>query len=73
MMIEDMIAAVDAEIARLSQARKLLAGDDGVTGDVEPSSVTGKRTRSSETRARMAAAQQKRWAAIRKTEKKSAK
>jgi hypothetical protein len=50
----ELIAAIDAEISRLQQARKLLAGGTGTRG--------GKRgSMSAEGRARISAAQKKRW------------
>ena len=50
----ELIAAIDAEISRLQQARKLLAGGTGTRG--------GKHVMSAEGRARISAAQKKRWA-----------
>jgi len=54
MNTSDLIAAIDAEISRLQQARKLLSGSTGARG--------GKRVMSAEARARISAAQKKRWA-----------
>jgi hypothetical protein len=56
-----LITAIDAEIDRLQQVRKLLAGNTG-TRD-------GKHVMSAEARARISAAQKKRWA----KQKRSAK
>jgi hypothetical protein len=53
----NLIASIDAEISRLQQARKLLSGT-GTHG--------GKRIMSAEGRARIVAAQKKRWAEQRK-------
>jgi hypothetical protein len=58
MNTSELIAAIDAEIDRLQQVRKLLAGTTGIRG--------GKRTFSAEARARISAAQKKRWAQRRK-------
>jgi hypothetical protein len=60
-----LIVEIDKEIARLKEARSLLAGEN-------PSSVNRPRkklTMSPEGVARIAAAQRKRWAALRKDEK----
>jgi hypothetical protein len=51
----ELIAAIDAEIDRLQQARKLLSG--GSTG-----TRGGKHVISAEGRARISAAMKKRWA-----------
>jgi hypothetical protein len=50
----ELIATIDAEITRLQQARKLLAGSTGTRG--------GKHVISAEGRARISAAMKKRWA-----------
>jgi hypothetical protein len=57
-----LIAAIDAEILRLHQARKLLAGNTAIRG--------GKRVLSAEARARISAAAKKRWVAVKKAQKK---
>jgi hypothetical protein len=62
-----MIAALDEEIARLEEARRLLAGSTTNTAPTNGGTearwgVSGKRTMSAEGRARIAAAQKKRWA-----------
>jgi hypothetical protein len=54
----NIITAIDAEISRLQQARNLLAGSRGTGG--------GKRVMSADARARISAAQKKRWAQKRK-------
>ena len=51
MNTSELIAAIDADISRLQQARKLLAGSTGTRG--------GKRVISAEGRARISAAQKK--------------
>jgi hypothetical protein len=59
-----MIAALDAEIARLEEARRLLTGVPAKTGATKQRAwgVSGKRTMSAAGRARIAAAQKARWA-----------
>lgn len=61
-----IIAAIDAEIARLEQAKMLLNGVS--SGAVKPARKV-KRILSPEARARIAAAQKKRWAKQKKTGK----
>jgi len=81
MAIENILAQIDSEIARLSQARKLLASLDG-----GPSAGVGKARKaaakakprkkhvlSPEARKRIADAQRKRWAAQRAKNKTKAK
>jgi hypothetical protein len=59
MNTSELIAAIDAEISRLQQARKLLAGSTGTR--------RGKRgAMSAEGRARISAAMKQRWALRRK-------
>ena len=86
MSIETLIAAIDAEIARLEQARTLLAGDApqaakkrGRPAKVAVAAGTviavagkpvKKRKLSPETRAKIAAAAKARWAAQKKAAKK---
>jgi hypothetical protein len=61
MNVADVVAAIDAEIERLSKARALL------TGHTPPlKRGQAKRTMSAEGRARIAAAQNARWAKARK-------
>jgi hypothetical protein len=55
MNISEVITAIDAEISRLQQARKLLAGTTSTRG-------SKRGTMSAEARARISAAQKKRWA-----------
>jgi hypothetical protein len=75
MPIDNIIAHIDSEILRLTQAKMLLAGAKGTTppsvtpiarvkGTTDASKPTRKRRRlSAEARARIAEAQKKRWAA----------
>ncbi len=71
MVIESILAQIDAEIARLTQVRKLLAGSDSATltaravkTKAAPAKTTKKkRVLSAEARKRIADAQRKRWAA----------
>jgi len=55
MNISEVIAAIDAEISRLRQARKLLAGSTSTGG-------SKRGAMSAEVRARISAAMKKRWA-----------
>ena len=61
MSIDTLIAEIDAEIARLQQARTLLAGSQGRT-TTAPAKKTSKRRLSAAAREKIAAAQRKRWA-----------
>ncbi len=72
MAIDSILAEIDAEIARLTQARKLLAGATGaakLAGKAKSGNVAGKprrkRVLSAEARKRIADAQRRRWAAQR--------
>ena len=70
MNTSELIAAIDAEISRLQQARKLLAALMTVREAVEPRrQAKPKRTMSAEARARISMAQKKRWAQQKKTSK----
>jgi hypothetical protein len=86
MQIDEIIAQLDSEIARLQQARSLLAATTykrgpGSSGKVLPGENAGttvtdaagvvkkKRTLSPEGLARIAAAQKKRWAKVKKAAK----
>jgi hypothetical protein len=65
MSTAEILKELDAEIARLTQARSLLAGaEGGMSGGSRRASLTPhkKRVMSAEARARIAAAQRKRWA-----------
>jgi hypothetical protein len=64
-----LISEIDSEIARLQQARALLAGTGSAT---HAKSGRKKRTLSAEARARIAAAQRLRWAKQKRASKKSA-
>jgi hypothetical protein len=71
MTIDSILSQIDAEIARLTQVRKLLAGSGTVSITVpkrktkSASAKTTRKTRvlSPEARKRIADAQRKRWAA----------
>ncbi|HEY1984104.1 MAG TPA: hypothetical protein VGG85_01780 [Terracidiphilus sp.] len=71
-----IIAKIDEELSNLREVRKLLAqsGKLGSTTQLlaatKAAKKTSKRTLSPEARARIAAAQKKRWAAIKKANKK---
>jgi hypothetical protein len=70
MNIDEILTSIDAEIARLEEAKRLLEGGDGVgIKKSKPGPNAGKRKLSSEARAKTAAAQKARWA----KEKKAAK
>jgi hypothetical protein len=80
MQIENVMTQIDAEIARLQQARVLLVGMSSTgarKGPGRPKAASGttaklgkKRVLSAETRKRIADAQRKRWADQRKAAKK---
>lgn len=80
MGLNEIVAALDDEISRLQQVRSLLAGTNGNVTQAATSFAFGAnegKTRkprkvSAEGRARMAAAQKKRWAAQKKASKKEA-
>jgi len=61
-----ILVALDEEIARLQDARRVLAGMGGNDGHAEPKKKRSKRHLSPEARAKIAAAQKRRWAAVRK-------
>lgn len=66
-MLNDIIQIIDSEIARLTEARRLLGG--GGSGISPSSSGKGPRKRramSAEARARIAEGQRRRWARQRK-------
>lgn len=69
MSIETILAEIDAEIARLTQVRSLLAGSRAIHTSGTRSKTSGaskprrKRVLSAEARKRIADAQRKRWAA----------
>jgi hypothetical protein len=77
MMIESILAQIDAEIARLTQVRKLLAASDSATvtaravkGKTAHAKSKKKRVLSAEARKRIAEAQKRRWAAQKARSKK---
>jgi hypothetical protein len=79
MAIENLISEIDAEIARLEQARALLSGGAspaakrGRPAGVAPATKPAKRVMSPEARERIAAAQRKRWAKQKAAAKRAAK
>jgi hypothetical protein len=72
---QSIIAAIDKEIARLREVRKVLARNGKIAEPKQGSKAavaakkTSKRKLSPEARERIAAAQRKRWAAARKASK----
>lgn len=71
MELKAIIAELDAEITRLQQVKSLLSGqssNDG-HGAARGSRAGGKRVLSAAARAKIAAAQRRRWAKQRKTAK----
>ena len=78
MGLNEIVAALDDEINRLEQVRSLLAGAKGNVNHAATSFAFGanhaeprkRRHLSAEARARIAAAQKKRWAAQKKAAKK---
>jgi hypothetical protein len=67
----ELLAGVDEEIARLQQVKALLRGGGGGVPSPFAKAVRKKRTLSAEARARISAAQKKRWAAQKKGAKKA--
>lgn len=70
MVIESILAQIDAEIARLTQVRSLLADSGKVATKIAerktkkaPAKTRKRRVLSAEARKRIADAQRKRWAA----------
>ena len=60
----NVLAMIDAEIARLQHARQILSDNDGLGGRRIFADVTRKRRRmSAEAKRRISLAQKKRWAA----------
>jgi hypothetical protein len=69
MNFTNVLAAIDKEIGRLRSARALLASDTPAIPSKSakvPAKQLVKRTMSAEGRARVAAAQKKRWAKLKK-------
>lgn len=80
MAIENVISELDLEIVRLTQARNLLVGDEGgasfsrsANGAKPTGAPRKKRVLSPEARAKIAAAQKKRWAKQKSAAKPTAK
>lgn len=74
MDVNSMIAALDAEIERLNQARALLSKSDNTTASVTQVRASkprkaAKRVLSLEARKRIADAQRKRWAKVKRSKK----
>jgi len=71
MSLNDVFSAIDSEIARIEQARNLLAEFGASKRGRKPATkqVKAQRTFSPATRKRMAEAQRKRWAAHKKAAK----
>jgi hypothetical protein len=66
MQITEILAAIDSEIARLQQVKVLLSGS---TTNGHVSSAPKQHHLSVEARAKIAAAQKKRWAKVKKAAK----
>ncbi len=76
MKIKSILSELDAEIARLTQVRKLLAGYGSATVTAKvaakaPARARKKRVLSAEARRRIAEAQKRRWAAQKSKKKDS--
>lgn len=71
MKTDEILASIDAEIAVLKQARAILTETETAAGRSPKAGGKPRKRRkmSAKTRAKMAAAQKKRWAAIRAAEK----
>ena len=75
MNTKSLVAAIDEELSRLEQVRRILAGAAAAGRTANGANGAGGRRRpklSAAGRARIAAAQRKRWAKRRKTAKKQA-
>lgn len=70
MGMSQIVAGIDEEIARLQQVRGLLSGGGSEAGNGRRAAK--KRVLSAEARARISAAQKKRWAKQKKAVKKAA-
>jgi len=69
--IESILNEIDAEIARLQEVKKLLSSAGVESGEKSTAGKKrSKRKLSPEARERIAAAQRKRWAAVKKSAKK---
>lgn len=69
MELNAIIAALDDEIVRLQQARNLLSGGGNVIPSPFIATDHRHRSMSAEARARISAAQKRRWAKVKKAEK----
>jgi len=67
-MLNDIIRQIDAEIALLTEARRILS--DSRVSATKGTGVRRRRSMSAEARAHIAAGQRKRWAARRAGKKK---
>lgn len=65
-----LVSELDKQIARLREARNLLAADADATAPRRARKPGKKRVLTAEARAKMAAAQKRRWAAFHKKKKK---
>lgn len=72
MAIESILQEIDAELARLQEVKKVLSGAEAKNGFKGNTVATKRKKRklSAEAREKIAAAQRKRWAAVKKTAKK---
>ena len=68
MNANELVTAIDSEIATLQQVRALLTGQGG-TGSHRADSPRKRRSLSADARARIAAAQRRRWAKQKRTAK----
>jgi hypothetical protein len=70
--IKSILAEIDIEIARLQEVKKLLSSADAKSSKKSTTAAKkrSKRTLSPEARARIAEAQRKRWAAVKRAAKK---
>jgi hypothetical protein len=71
--VKQIVVELESEIARLKQARALLAGASGKRRGRPPGKSTGKRRLSPEGRRRISEALKRRWALRRKAAGKPAK
>jgi hypothetical protein len=68
MKVSELLSSIDSEISPIQQVRALLSGHDG-SPTVRGGKAAKKRVMSADARARIAAAQPKRWATWKKTKK----
>jgi hypothetical protein len=76
MEFNSLLVAIDDEIKRLEEVRKILSGTAASAPKATPAKKTARRKRrrlSAEGRARIAEAQRKRWAEKKRAEKKNGK